>query len=95
MIIGSKNALRYHPHGVVSTTLRHYPPLQPPLGKRSCRRYTIEETPTDVYKRSTPSQHLQEVLLSHQGLNYWVIQNDCDQVWQLCTKIYVATVWRR
>jgi hypothetical protein len=23
---------------------------------------------------------------------YWVIQNDCDQVWQLCTKIYVATV---
>jgi hypothetical protein len=24
---------------------------------------------------------------------YWVIQNDCGQVWQLCTKIYVATVW--
>jgi starvation-inducible outer membrane lipoprotein len=23
---------------------------------------------------------------------YWVIQNDCGQVWQLCTKIYVATV---
>jgi hypothetical protein len=22
-----------------------------------------------------------------------VIQNDCGQVWQLCTKIYVATVW--
>jgi hypothetical protein len=26
-------------------------------------------------------------------LMYWVIQNDCGQVWQLCTKIYVATVW--
>jgi hypothetical protein len=26
---------------------------------------------------------------------YWVIQNDCGQVWQLCTKIYVATVWGR
>jgi starvation-inducible outer membrane lipoprotein len=26
---------------------------------------------------------------------YWVIQNDCGQVWQLCTKIYVATVWMR
>jgi hypothetical protein len=26
---------------------------------------------------------------------YWVIQNDCGQVWQLCTKIYVATVWIR
>jgi hypothetical protein len=25
-------------------------------------------------------------------LKYWVIQNDCGQVWQLCTKIYVATV---
>jgi hypothetical protein len=25
--------------------------------------------------------------------NYWVIQNDCGRVWQLCTKIYVATVW--
>jgi hypothetical protein len=24
---------------------------------------------------------------------YWAIQNDCGQVWQLCTKIYVATVW--
>jgi hypothetical protein len=24
---------------------------------------------------------------------YWVIQNDCGQAWQLCTKIYVATVW--
>jgi hypothetical protein len=24
--------------------------------------------------------------------SYWVIQNDCGQVWQLCTKIYVATV---
>jgi hypothetical protein len=24
---------------------------------------------------------------------YWVIQNDCGQVWQLCMKIYVATVW--
>jgi starvation-inducible outer membrane lipoprotein len=24
---------------------------------------------------------------------YWVIQNDCGQVWQLCTNIYVATVW--
>jgi hypothetical protein len=24
---------------------------------------------------------------------YWVIQNDCGQVWQICTKIYVATVW--
>jgi starvation-inducible outer membrane lipoprotein len=24
---------------------------------------------------------------------YWVIQNDCGQVWQLCTKIYVAIVW--
>jgi hypothetical protein len=24
---------------------------------------------------------------------YWVIQNDCGQVWQLCTKIHVATVW--
>jgi hypothetical protein len=24
---------------------------------------------------------------------YWVIQNDCGQEWQLCTKIYVATVW--
>jgi hypothetical protein len=23
---------------------------------------------------------------------YWVIQNDCGQVWQLCTKIYVATM---
>jgi hypothetical protein len=23
---------------------------------------------------------------------YWVIQNDCGQVWQLCTKMYVATV---
>jgi hypothetical protein len=22
---------------------------------------------------------------------YWAIQNDCGQVWQLCTKIYVAT----
>jgi hypothetical protein len=34
--------------------------------------------------------------LSHpRNLNqttYWVIQNDCGQVWQLCTKIYVATV---
>jgi hypothetical protein len=27
--------------------------------------------------------------------DYWVIQNDCGQVWQLCTKIYVATVWMR
>jgi hypothetical protein len=26
---------------------------------------------------------------------YWVIQNDCGQVWQLCRKIYVATVWMR
>jgi hypothetical protein len=26
-------------------------------------------------------------------ITYWVIQNDCGQVWQLCTKIYVATVW--
>jgi hypothetical protein len=26
---------------------------------------------------------------------YWVIQNDCGQVWQLCTKMYVATVWMR
>jgi hypothetical protein len=24
---------------------------------------------------------------------YWVIQNDCGQVWQPCTKMYVATVW--
>jgi hypothetical protein len=24
---------------------------------------------------------------------YWVIQNDCGQVWQLCTKMHVATVW--
>jgi hypothetical protein len=24
---------------------------------------------------------------------YWVIQNDCGLVWQLCTKIYLATVW--
>jgi hypothetical protein len=24
---------------------------------------------------------------------YWVIQNDCGQVWQLCKKIYLATVW--
>jgi hypothetical protein len=23
---------------------------------------------------------------------YWVIQNDCREVWQLCTKIYVATL---
>jgi hypothetical protein len=23
---------------------------------------------------------------------YWVIQNDCGQVWQLCMEIYVATV---
>jgi hypothetical protein len=23
---------------------------------------------------------------------YWVIQNDFGQVWQLCTKMYVATV---
>jgi hypothetical protein len=23
---------------------------------------------------------------------YWVIQNDCEYVLQLCTKIYVATV---
>jgi hypothetical protein len=27
------------------------------------------------------------------GNTYWVIQNDCGQVWQLCTKMYVATVW--
>jgi hypothetical protein len=26
-------------------------------------------------------------------ISYWVIQNDCGQIWQLCTKIYVATVW--
>jgi hypothetical protein len=26
---------------------------------------------------------------------YWVIQNLCGQVWQLCTRIYVATVWMR
>jgi hypothetical protein len=26
---------------------------------------------------------------------HWVIQNDCGQVWQLCTKMYVATVWMR
>jgi hypothetical protein len=26
---------------------------------------------------------------------YWVIQNDCGQVWQLCMKIYVATVWMK
>jgi hypothetical protein len=24
---------------------------------------------------------------------YWLIQNDCGLVWQLCTKIYLATVW--
>jgi hypothetical protein len=30
-----------------------------------------------------------------QLIYYWVIQNDCGQVWQLCTKIYVATVWMR
>jgi hypothetical protein len=24
---------------------------------------------------------------------YWVTQNDCGEVWQICTKIYVATVW--
>jgi hypothetical protein len=24
---------------------------------------------------------------------YWVIQNVCGQEWQLCMKIYVATVW--
>jgi hypothetical protein len=27
------------------------------------------------------------------NLEYWAIQNDCGQVWQLCTKIYVAIVW--
>jgi hypothetical protein len=26
---------------------------------------------------------------------YWVIQNDCGQAWQLCTKIYMATVWMK
>jgi hypothetical protein len=40
------------------------------VGKCSRRRHTIEETPTDAYKRSTPSQHLQEVLLPHQKLNF-------------------------
>jgi hypothetical protein len=25
-------------------------------------------------------------------ITYWVIQNDCGQVWQLCTKIYLATM---
>jgi hypothetical protein len=24
-------------------------------------------------------------------VDYWVIQNDYGQLWQLCTKIYVAT----
>jgi hypothetical protein len=23
----------------------------------------------------------------------WVIQNDCGKVWQLCSKMYVTTVW--
>jgi hypothetical protein len=33
--------------------------------------------------------------INHNKCEYWVIQNDCGQVWQLCTKIYVATVWMR
>jgi hypothetical protein len=40
------------------------PPSQPPLVNRSRRHHTIERTPTDAYKRSTPSKHLQEILLS-------------------------------
>jgi hypothetical protein len=48
--IDSTNALCYHPNSVVSIVSRHHPPLQPPLGKRSRRRHTIEDTPTDAYK---------------------------------------------
>jgi hypothetical protein len=68
--IGSTNAPRYYPHGVASSTLRHYAPSQPPLVKRSRRRHIIEGTPTvvktapiDTYKTSTPSRNSQEVLL--------------------------------
>jgi hypothetical protein len=35
------------------------------------------------------------ILLQKFRNTYWVIQNDCGQVWQLCMKIYVATVWMR
>jgi hypothetical protein len=31
-------------------------------------------------------------LCEKRGGIYWVIQNDCGQVWQLCTKMYVASV---
>jgi hypothetical protein len=30
---------------------------------------------------------------AHNMYTHWVIQNYCGQVWQLCTKIYMATVW--
>jgi hypothetical protein len=33
-----------------------------------------------------------EISDSYLMTKYWVIENDCGQVWQLCTKIYVATV---
>jgi hypothetical protein len=45
---------------------------------------------THLYIRYKRSKSLISMLCIY---IYWVIQNDCGQVWQLCTKIYVATVW--
>jgi hypothetical protein len=51
----------------------------------------------DIYDRFT-MEHFplcQSLILTTSffcSRQYWVIQNDCGQVWQLCTKIYVATV---
>jgi hypothetical protein len=44
-----------------------------------------------VYILKPPNFSLDKV----EVFSYWLIQNDCGQVWQLRMKIYVATVWMR
>jgi hypothetical protein len=44
------------------------------------------------YYKKTEIVNFLEFLCESSFVTYWVIQNDCDQVWQLCTKMYVATV---
>jgi hypothetical protein len=56
--------------------------------------YVIKIKSTNI-----PITHVNHLFLTFNVLDtycnsktYWVIQNDCGQLWQLCTKMYVATV---
>jgi hypothetical protein len=33
------------------------------------------------------------IIVLQKSSTYWVIQNDCGWMWQLRTKMYVATLW--